>query len=223
MAGTTNDQSSATRSRRAQIIEATIESIAEFGFARTTFAKIAARGGLSSTRLISYHFASKRELMNAVIDDIYQSIDQFLFDRMAIDPATRPISQRPDRPEDPESAAAELRAYITGVVAYIDKHRSRMRAIQSIFAAEHDEMPNPAVTQADPHGVVMTNLQSILRRGRRDGEFRDFDPVVIATMIQRPLEALPLLLAGRTRIDLDKYAAELATAVDLATRHPGHR
>jgi AcrR family transcriptional regulator len=220
MAASTSDLSSATSSRRAQIIEATIETVAELGFARTTFAKIAARGGLSSTRLISYHFVSKADLMQAVIADIYRSIDQFLLDRTEIDPASRPIAPRPDRPAPPESAAEELRAYITGVVAYIAEHRSRMRAIQSIFAAVHDEANNPAAIQSDPHSTLMRHLQNILQRGQNRGEFRSFDPLVIATMIQRPLEALPLLLTSQPKLDLGNYAAELAAAVDLATQHP---
>ena len=43
--------------RRAQIVQAAIETIAEAGFRHATFARIAERAGLSSTGLISYHFA----------------------------------------------------------------------------------------------------------------------------------------------------------------------
>lgn len=212
----------ATGARRAQIIDATIETVAELGFARTTFARIADRGGLSSTRLISYHFESKADLMQAVIADVYRSINDSLIERMRAAPATRPIQPPSDRPAQPppESAGAELSAYIIGVVRYLDGHRTRMRAFQSIVAALHDEAKNPAVVQADPHGAVMSHVQDILRRGQDSGEFRVFDPLVMATMIQRPLEALPLLLESRPELDLDAYAAELVTAVDLATRRP---
>ncbi|CUR57284.1 hypothetical protein NOCA1120472 [metagenome] len=44
--------------------------VAEEGFARATFARIAERGGLSSTRLISYHFAGKDELVAAVVEHV---------------------------------------------------------------------------------------------------------------------------------------------------------
>ncbi|MEP7024912.1 MAG: TetR family transcriptional regulator, partial [Actinomycetota bacterium] len=43
--------------RRSQIVTATIDVIAEVGFGQASFARIAERAGLSSTRLISYHFA----------------------------------------------------------------------------------------------------------------------------------------------------------------------
>lgn len=221
----TSSGAPATGARRAQIIDATIETVAELGFARTTFARIADRGGLSSTRLISYHFAGKADLMQAVIGDVYRSINEFLIGRMEAEPATRPIQQPPDLPAQPppESASAEVSAYITGVVRYLDGHRTRMRAFQSIVAALHDEAKNPAVVQADPHGAVMSYVQDILRRGQHSGEFRAFDPLVVATMIQRPLEALPLLLESRPELDLEAYAAELVTAVGLATRQGGPR
>lgn len=212
--------SAASSARRAQVIEATIETIAEAGYARTTFALIATRGGLSSTRLISYHFAGKTALMQAVIADIYASIDEFLLGRMAADPATRPIRQPADlpTPDQPVSAAEELRAYITGVVAYVNDHRSRMRALQSIFAAVHDDPDNPEVKQADPQSAVMNYLQDLLRRGQDRGEFRSFDPLVIAGLVQRSLEGLPRLLDSTPDVDLDLYADELALAIDLATR-----
>lgn len=211
-------------SRRKQIIEATIETVAELGFAQTTFARIAQQGQLSSTRLISYHFSSKADLMQAVISDIYSSINEFLIERMEVDTATRPILPPADWPNPPpEPAGAELSAYITGVVCYIDNHRSRLRALQSIFAAVHDEARNPAAAQADPHGGVMSYLLGVLERGQSTGEFRRFDPLVIAAMIQRPLEALPLLLRSQPELDMAHYAAELVTATRLATLHDDQR
>ncbi|WP_152365874.1 TetR/AcrR family transcriptional regulator [Microlunatus speluncae] len=213
-------ESAASAARRAQIIEATIETIAEVGYARTTFARIATRGGLSSTRLISYHFAGKTALMQAVITDVYASINEFLITRAGGDPATRPIRYPADRPVDdhPGSAAAELNAYITGIVAYVDDHRTRMRALQSIFAALHDDPDNPATQQADPQRTVMAHLQDLLRRGQDRGEFRDFDPLVIAALVQRSLEGLIRLLDSTPDTDLTRYADELVIAIDLATR-----
>ena len=225
MAAAAGEGSAASAARRTQIINATIETVAELGFARTTFTRIAERGGLSSTRLISYHFQDKADLMRAVVVDIYRSIDEFLLARADADPATRPIvgpAAGPALPA-PESASAELRAYVTGVVAYIDAHRSRMRAIRSISAAVHDEPGSPAAGQAHPRSPVMSHLQEILRRGQAGGELRTFDPLVLATMVQQPLEGLPLLLQNRPDLDLGQYAAELATAIDLATRRPGRR
>jgi hypothetical protein len=59
------DRSLTATARRAQIIAATIETIAELGYGQASFGRIAERAGLSSTRLISYHFADKQELLLA--------------------------------------------------------------------------------------------------------------------------------------------------------------
>jgi AcrR family transcriptional regulator len=55
-----------TLARRAPIVAATIEVLAETGYRDASFARIAEHAGLSSTRLISYHFAGKDELIAAV-------------------------------------------------------------------------------------------------------------------------------------------------------------
>jgi AcrR family transcriptional regulator len=54
--------------RRAQIITAAIEVIAEAGYAKASFSRIAKHAGLSSTGMISYHFAGKEDLLAACVD-----------------------------------------------------------------------------------------------------------------------------------------------------------
>src|SRR5687768_12945642 len=67
-------RSTAAAARRAQILEATIAVIAEEGFAKASFARIRERAGLSSTRLISYHFAGKAELVAALVEHVVAGI-----------------------------------------------------------------------------------------------------------------------------------------------------
>jgi AcrR family transcriptional regulator len=71
------------QARRAQIIAAAMETIAELGYAHASFAQIAKRAGLSSTGLISYHFASKKELDWAVVKEIYDRLTQHMNKAMA--------------------------------------------------------------------------------------------------------------------------------------------
>ncbi|WP_425569124.1 TetR/AcrR family transcriptional regulator [Nonomuraea salmonea] len=52
--------------RRAQITSATIVVLARRGFAGTSYDAICRQAGLSSKRLISYHFADKEELLATV-------------------------------------------------------------------------------------------------------------------------------------------------------------
>lgn len=222
MPATPTGRTPAATSRRAQIIEATIGTLAEVGYRRTTFARIAERGGLSSTRLISYHFAGKDELVKAVVAEVYDSIDRFLAERASEDTASRPIRQPRGEPPPPAgSAFGELRAYITGVVAFVDRYGTRMRALQSVFAALHDEEGNPAAYGPATDRGVLGHLEVILQRGQESGEFRSFDTFVMAAAVQRSLSGLPFLLRTEPDLDLAAYARELVTLFDLATRASG--
>jgi TetR/AcrR family transcriptional regulator, transcriptional repressor of bet genes len=53
--------------RRSQLIEATIESLAERGFSRTTVTDVAARAGISHG-LVLFHFQSKENLLAETLD-----------------------------------------------------------------------------------------------------------------------------------------------------------
>lgn len=182
--------------RRAQIVEAAIETIAEVGYARASFARIAKRAGLSSTGLISYHFASKDELIARVVVTIYSAMGQFMARRM----------------EGQSSAADALRTYIQANAAFIGTHRIQMKAFLDIFmngGLHYDE-----TTEL----TVVSPVEEILRRGQENGEFRPFDTRVMAVVIQRAVDGLPFLLATYPDVDVDAYAREVVTLFELATQ-----
>lgn len=191
------DRSFTAQARRAQIVQATIETIAEFGYAQTSFGRIAEKANLSSTRLISYHFAGKQELMAQVATDLYQDIAEFMTKRL--------IGQR--------SASGALRGYIEGNIEYVATHRSQMKALLDIFLSGvlSDGEPTTALVSVGP-------VEQILRDGQASGEFRDFDPTIVAACIQRGIDAVPMLLQMRPDLDLAACAAEMATLFELATK-----
>ncbi|GGP92684.1 TetR/AcrR family transcriptional regulator [Streptosporangium pseudovulgare] len=196
-------RSLAATARRAQIVAATIETIAELGYPQTSFARIAERAGLSSTRLISYHFAGKDELIGAVVTEVHRTIGRFMAERLA------------DLPD----ARRALRAYITGVVEFVAGHRAQMQALMEIFldfrGKDGDDRSYDAATERQ----VLGSLEEILRWGQATGEFRDFDTFVMAATVQRSVDGLPFLLRTEPELDLSRYADELATIFDLATRN----
>ena len=53
---------------------------------------------------------------------------------------------------------------------------------------------------------------------QRKGQFRVFDPGVLASVIQRSIEVVPVMLAADPDFDLAGYSQELATLFDRATR-----
>jgi AcrR family transcriptional regulator len=182
--------------RRAQIVAAAIDTLAEVGYARASFAQIAKRAGLSSTGLISYHFAAKSELIGEVVQQVVGEISQFMAERM-------PGASGPRH---------ALRIYIEGNCTFIAGHRTQMKALLEIFMSG-----GFSYGVADEHEVV-SPLEGILRAGQDAGEFRGFDVTVMATLIQRSVDGLPFLLAVDPELDIAAYAREVVTVFDLATR-----
>jgi AcrR family transcriptional regulator len=193
---TENSRSITGTARRAQIIAATIDVIAETGYGQASFARIAERAGLSSTRLISYHFAGKDELIAAVAESVIASISEFMAKRM----------------EAEHSAPAMLRAYIEGTVEFIATHRAPMKALLEIL------LGGGLSYDAQDDQEVVSHVEAVLRKGQADGDFRAFDTRVMATSIQRSVEGLPFLLQSVPDLDCAAYAAELVTLFELGTR-----
>ncbi len=191
------EHSAASTARRAQIIAATIEVIAADGYGRASFARIAEHAGLSSTRLISYHFAGKDELIAAAAKDVMVSIGDVMAERM----------------HGQETAPARLRAYIEGVVDFIDAHRPQMTALMAILLGgglDYD---------ADTDRQVVSPVEQILRDGQAAGDFGDFDPVIMATVVQRAVDGLPFLLESEPDLDCAHYARELIALFAAGTAH----
>jgi len=191
--------SAAATVRRTQIVAATIEVIAEEGLAQATFARIRQRAGLSSTRLISYHFAGKDDLIAAVVEDV--------LDRIA-----HHVGQRIEAAESAAgagNATAILRAYIEGNVSFIDTHRAPMQALLQIVLAAAG-LPATTGAKAVPGPRASQGpLEGLLRHGQATGEFRSFDATAVGSAIQRAIEGLPHLLAAEPDLDCDNYASEL--------------
>lgn len=69
--------------RRAQIVQAAIEVAAEVGYAKASFSRIAKQAGLSSTGMISYHFAGKDDLMHEVVAEVTRVTTEFMAPRVS--------------------------------------------------------------------------------------------------------------------------------------------
>ena len=187
-----------SRARRAQIVESAIAVIAEVGYAKASFSRIADHAGLSSTRLISYHFSSRSDLMDAVVSDVIGRIGRHVGERVSLE----------------TTAAGQLRSYILAVVDFIDRHRPSMIALaEVVLGAGVEEGMEADRTATD-------GVQAILRHGQESGEFRSFETRVRATTVQRSMDGLPFVLRSEPDLDCARYAAELVTLFELATTHP---
>lgn len=195
-------RSLAASARRAQIVEAAIETLAESGYAQTSFTRIKERAGISSTRLISYHFGTKGELMDAVLEEVGLR-------------AHRAITRRA---EGRTTALDALTARIEAQLEWAARHPSAVRAMTEICRNERD---------ADGtlrHGTEVTEranvdaLEPILRAGQENGEFRPFDTGLMALTLKSAIDAAIVRMARPPRLTLAECVRELTTLARAVTR-----
>ncbi|MEK2479217.1 TetR/AcrR family transcriptional regulator [Streptomyces noursei] len=187
--------------RRTQIVAAAIEVIAELGYTRASFAKITERAGLSSPRMISYHFADKDDLMHQIVREVFTAGAEFIGARMAAE----------------ETVAGKLRAYLEANLQFLREHPREMVALTEIGPHARDAGGAPYTSQGAQEPSVR-GLEELLSAGRRSGEFRDFDVRSMAVMIRGAVDAAAQRLRGEPGLDFDAYTRELVTAFALATR-----
>jgi len=189
-------RSPAALARRAQIVQATIAVIAQEGYPQASFARIAEQAGLSSTRLISYHFTGKEGLVAAVVHEIVTAMG---------DQVGRQVRAQPD-------ARGMLRAYVEGVVAYTAAHREDLVALLQILTGGGFPQEVQAATAVPGH------VERILAEGQRTGQFRPFDVRVTAMAVQRAVEGVAFALHLDADLDVTGYGVELADLFERATR-----
>ncbi|PPK68070.1 TetR/AcrR family transcriptional regulator [Actinokineospora auranticolor] len=168
--------------RRQQIAEAAVEVVARHGFAGASFAKIVEHAGLSSTRLISYHFRDKSDLMMTTLISAISAVDDRMNERL--DGTTDRVDM--------------LRSYIEFLVGMLTTHPDQVRAIREIGA----NMPEFAPVLRD---FRTGRLERQLVQGQREGVFGEFDVRVVARTIANGVDG-----ADGADTDVDAYARELA-------------
>ena len=187
--------------RRAQIVQAAIDTIAEVGYARASLSQIGARIGISKG-LIGYHFAGKDDLIKHVVLEILEQATAYIRPRIVAQAST---------------GSGFLRAYIESNLAFLGEHRNYTVAIVEIALG----------VTADGRQGLFGNiagedtrvLEQHLARFQSEGQLRaDFDPRVMAVAIRAVLDAVPRRLADDPDLDVDSYAREIANLFDLATR-----
>ncbi|TDU89536.1 TetR family transcriptional regulator [Kribbella voronezhensis] len=187
------DRAGSTAARRDQIVEATIAVLAERGYAAASYDAICEVAGLSSKRLISYHFTSKDELLAEVLHRV--TTDAGAFMRPALDAAAGP--------------AAKLAAYIRSNVEFIASRPDHVRAVQQIVFGQ---VPVPS---EESDGAI-ARLAGLFDDGQRSGDFRTFDSTLMAAALRAAIDAV----AGRLVAGADPQvcADELTETFHRATR-----
>lgn len=184
--------------RREQIIGAAVETIAEHGYGNASLARIAEREGISKG-VISYHFKGKDELIEEVVQEIFQGIVGAVIPRVMA-------------AGDPRES---LREHITAVGEYMYANRSQVIALSEIFFGART-----AEGQATYGGRASEPLYEGVERyfteGQESGIFRSFDPRAMAVTLQSSLDGAFAYWVMNPEHDLTAHIAELAEVMDRA-------
>ncbi|MGV4925627.1 TetR family transcriptional regulator [Streptomyces sp. BHT-5-2] len=195
-------RSPAASARRAQIVDAAIETLAELGHGQTTFARIRERADISSTRLISYHFGTKGELMSAVLEEVGLRAHHAISQRVAGE----------------TTAAGALRARIQAQVEWVAGNRSAVRAMYEICLNERAPDGTLRYGMAPSARANVEALEPILRAGQESGEFRQFDTGLMALTLKSAIDAALVRMTHPPCLTLTQCVGELTTLAELATR-----
>ena len=190
--------------RRRQIVVAASETIAEEGYTRASFARIAKRASISPG-LITYHFRTKERLMEAVMEHVGSRLDRAM----------------EGGPEPLEGFEDGLRRIVRGHVTHSARHPEEMAVREEITRADLPESLRDRVEQGQASGRA--ELVGFLTEGQQHGEFRAFDPEVFTDALFAALGSASRQLRGRDEAECEAYAGELADLFTTAAtgRAPG--
>lgn len=180
--------------RRAQIVAAAVEVLADEGFRGASLTRIAQRAGISKG-LILYHFSSKEELLRQTL---FETV------RAMAEGATADL----DFTAPPPSL---LRALIHQTARQGIAQARERRAIREIVAnlgPEATGEPSVLPTDAEP---LLRSIEQLYLAGQRTGHFRsDFDTYVMAITHEAATSSMATHLDAHPDADVAAYADSLA-------------
>ena len=195
------DRTFTETARRAQIVAAAIETIAELGYGQASLARIAETAG-TSKGVILYHFGGKDDLIREVAAEVSAKVQEYMRPRILVE----------------STGAGMLRAWIESNLAFMGEYRNHVvAAVEIVLNARSADGSRFFDVSVARQGVA--DLQQMLAHFQGTGEFRaDFDPLVVATAIRAAIDAAPPRLAHDPEFDVGHYGRELAELFHIATR-----
>jgi TetR/AcrR family transcriptional regulator, fatty acid metabolism regulator protein len=193
-------QSFIETARRKQIIECTIETLAEKGYWQTSLDKIAQKAGISKG-VILYYFKNK--------DTLILETAQYIF---GLD-----MEKAHQQMETELTAAGKLNNYIAYNLEFMQKRPKQLKAVVEIITNLRTAEGNLYfdVRSAEP---TLAELEKILKLGQKTGEFRQFDTRVMAISIRGSIDAVAARTAIGESQDVGGQAHELVEIYLRATK-----
>jgi len=195
------------QARRRQFIECTVESLVRLGFAGTTIAEVARRAGVSKS-VVLYHFASRAELLEAVMTQLYDDARPQVVAAMDAAPSHR------DR----------VLAYVRTAVHFAWTHQRHATAALEIARNLRRADGSPQYTARDNEEFI-TRAREELAAGQRAGEFGEFDTWTVAVLLRATIDALSEQFTTNSELDGTQVAEHLVDLVDriITPRTPKDR
>jgi AcrR family transcriptional regulator len=187
-----------TADRRREIVDAAIHSLATHGYAGTSFARIRDVAELSSTRMISYHFADKAALMQAIVDSVIGDAAAVMVPAMEAEATMR----------------GKLSGYIRSNLEFLASNRAPARAVIEIIS----NAPRQDNELREDTSAVLLSL--LLAQGQEAGEFREFEPACMARSIRATIDAFAINMPEREEA-VAAAIDEIIALYDRATRPEG--
>jgi AcrR family transcriptional regulator len=180
------------QARRQQMVQGTIEVLAERGYAATSLAVVATHLGISKG-LLHYHFRDKDELLRVVVATIRARRAQEVTARVAS--ATTP--------------AEAVTAYVAGHLDHLAAHPADALALREIQAGLPPDDPDTVAARAE----ALDALALLVSAGQRAGSFRHGDPRLAAFWIMSVIDAFPAFLQTEPHLDVEAAITELGRLV----------
>jgi AcrR family transcriptional regulator len=192
--GQQSDRTFTETARRAQIMGAAIDTIAELGYGQASLARIAEAAD-TSKGVIIYHFGGKDELIKELLQELIARAGQYMRPRI----------------EAEQTGAGMLRAFIESNLTFLAENRNHVAATVEIAhnarAADGSQIYGRRFNDA-----AVATVTEMLTYFQGTGEFRaDFDPQVMAMTVRAAIDTVGPRLIRDPGLDVAHHARELAS------------
>lgn len=182
----------APSARRNLIVETSLAILAAEGVEGLTFARVREVAGLSSSRLITYHFTDRHGLMNAVSERVLTDMGSAVGEAMS----------------DSRPGLDQLAALLVANAEFMRDNRGHVVALAAL--AVRGLAPAAAATSTDTQTVIADLVRAAQGVG---GVREDVDPEDVAFLIMRTLEGLAMAVAADPDLDPTVRARGMAVII----------
>jgi AcrR family transcriptional regulator len=179
------------RARREDIVTAAVMVLDRDGYSAASVDRIAAAAQTSKSTVL-YHFRTKEAIYEAVIGALRGSGAACMRQRIRAAASHR----------------LTLRGYLTANLRFIAAHAAHVNAVHRIL--ENTDIRVDGTEVAAP-------LRELFTAGQRVGEFRAFDPEVMALAVRAFIDGAAFHFTVHPGLDVEHYIDEAVEIFDRAT------